>query len=150
MEEKEKLNMTEGSLWDKILIFALPIAATGILQQLFNAADVAVVGQFVSKQAMAAVGANSSVVNIMVTLFVGISLGANVVISRFTGRKDMDSVEKAVHTAILVSLISGIFVTIFGELIARGLLELMTVPEDVMGSALSQGLSDRNAGDSAV
>lgn len=136
MEEKEKLNMTDGSLWDKILIFALPIAATGILQQLFNAADVAVVGQFVSKQAMAAVGANSSVVNIMVTLFVGISLGANVVISRFTGRKDMDSVEKAVHTAILVSLISGIFVTIFGELIARGLLELMTVPEDVMDMAV--------------
>ncbi len=136
MEEKKKLNMTEGSLWDKILIFALPIAATGILQQLFNAADVAVVGQFVSKQAMAAVGANSSVVNIMVTLFVGVSLGANVVISRFTGRKDMDSVEKGVHTAILVALISGIFVTIFGELIARGLLELMSVPEDVMDMAV--------------
>ena len=87
--------MTHGSLWDKILMIALPLAASGILQQLFNAADVAVVGQFVGKEAMAAVGANAPVVNILITMFTGISLGANVVISRYTGRKDKENAENA-------------------------------------------------------
>ena len=111
---KTKVNMIEGSLWDKILKFALPLAMSGILQQLFNAADVAVVGQFSGKEAMAAVGANSPVVNIMITLFTGIALGANVVISRYTGRRDRESSEKAAHTSILVALISGLCILLAG------------------------------------
>ncbi len=133
---KKKMDMTTGSLWDKILLFALPVAASGILQQLFNAVDVAVVGQFVGKQAMAAVGANASVINIMVTLFIGISLGANVVISRYTGKGDHETVEKGVHTAILVALISGFALTIFGEFAAPKILTLMNIPSDVIDMAV--------------
>ena len=128
--------MTHGSLWDKILLIALPLAASGILQQLFNAADVAVVGQFVGKEAMAAVGANAPVVNILITMFTGISLGANVVISRYTGRKDKENAENAAHTAILVAVISGFFILVLGQCIARMILEMMSVPSDCLDMAV--------------
>lgn len=132
----KKIDMTHGSLWDKILMIALPLAASGILQQLFNAADVAVVGQFVGKEAMAAVGANAPVVNILITLFTGISLGANVVISRYTGRKDKENAENAAHTAILVAVISGFFILVLGQCIARITLEMMSVPDDCLDMAV--------------
>lgn len=132
----KKIDMTHGSLWDKILLIALPLAASGILQQLFNAADVAVVGQFVGKEAMAAVGANAPVVNILITMFTGISLGANVVISRYTGRKDKENAENAAHTAILVAVISGFFILVLGQCIARITLEMMSVPSDCLDMAV--------------
>lgn len=132
----KKIDMTHGSLWDKILLIALPLAASGILQQLFNAADVAVVGQFVGKEAMAAVGANAPVVNILITMFTGISLGANVVISRYTGRKDKENAENAAHTAILVAVISGFFILVLGQSIARMILEMMSVPSDCLDMAV--------------
>ncbi|MCI7723917.1 MAG: MATE family efflux transporter [Erysipelotrichaceae bacterium] len=132
----KKIDMTHGSLWDKILMIALPLAASGILQQLFNAADVAVVGQFVGKEAMAAVGANAPVVNILITMFTGISLGANVVISRYTGRKDKENAENAAHTAILVAVISGFFILVLGQCIARITLEMMFVPDDCLDMAV--------------
>lgn len=132
----KKNDMTHGSLWDKILLIALPLAASGILQQLFNAADVAVVGQFVGKEAMAAVGANAPVVNILITMFTGISLGANVVISRYTGRKDKENAENAAHTAILVAVISGFFILVLGQCIARITLEMMSVPSDCLDMAV--------------
>ena len=132
----KKIDMTHGSLWDKILMIALPLAASGILQQLFNAADVAVVGQFVGKEAMAAVGANVPVVNILITMFTGISLGANVVISRYTGRKDKENAENAAHTAILVAVISGFFILVLGQCIARITLEMMSVPSDCLDMAV--------------
>lgn len=132
----KKIDMTHGSLWDKILMIALPLAASGILQQLFNAADVAVVGQFVGKEAMAAVGANAQVVNILITMFTGISLGANVVISRYTGRKDKENAENAAHTAILVAVISGFFILVLGQCIARITLEMMSVPDDCLDMAV--------------
>ena len=132
----KKIDMTHGSLWDKILLIALPLAASGILQQLFNAADVAVVGQFVGKEAMAAVGANAPVVNILITMFTGISLGANVVISRYTGRKDKENAENAAHTAILVAIISGFFILVLGQCIARMILEMMSVPSDCLDMAV--------------
>ncbi len=132
----KKIDMTHGSLWDKILMIALPLAVSGILQQLFNAADVAVVGQFVGKEAMAAVGANAPVVNILITMFTGISLGANVVISRYTGRKDKENAENAAHTAILVAVISGFFILVLGQCIARITLEMMSVPSDCLDMAV--------------
>lgn len=132
----KKIDMTHGSLWDKILMIALPLAASGILQQLFNAADVAVVGQFVGKEAMAAVGANAPVVNILITMFTGISLGANVVISRYTGRKDKENAENAAHTAFLVAVISGFFILVLGQCIARITLEMMSVPDDCLDMAV--------------
>lgn len=132
----ENMDMLQGSLTDKILAFALPLAATGILQQLFNAADVAVVGQFAGKNAMAAVGSNSPVIGLLVNAFVGIALGANVIISRFTGQKNTEGVQKAVHTSLVFAVLSGFALTLFGELIAPFLLRLLSVPEEIFPLSL--------------
>lgn len=125
------MDMLRGSLWDKILLFALPIAFSSICQQLFNAADVAVVGRYAGTAAMAAVGSNSALISLIVNLFVGLSVGANVVISNYIGRGDHDRVSRAVHTSIAVALISGVFLLVFGQVAARLLLGWMGVPEDV-------------------
>lgn len=134
--QAENMDMLQGSLMDKILKFALPLAATGILQQLFNAADVAVVGQFAGKNAMAAVGSNSPVIGLLVNAFVGIALGANVVISRFTGQRNDEGVRKAVHTSVVFAVISGLALMILGEGIAPFLLRLLSVPDDVFPLSL--------------
>lgn len=128
--------MLEGSLADKILMYALPLAATGILQQLFNAADVAVVGRFVGKEAMAAVGSNSAIIGLFVTFFIGISLGTNVVIAHAIGRGDKDEIHKAVHTSLLVALVAGLFLTVIGEILAPKILMLTGVPEEVFGMSV--------------
>lgn len=135
--KKRELDMLHGTIGRKTLIFALPLAVTGILQQLFNAADIAVIGQFCGKKAMAAVGSNSPVVGLMVTCFIGISLGANVVISRYTGRGDKKSITRGVHTSIIMALIFGICVTVIGELAAAPLLHLLSVPDEIMDMALT-------------
>ena len=129
---RRDLDMTHGSLADKILLFALPLAATAILQQLFNAADIAVVGHFVGEAAMAAVGSNGAVINLMVNLFIGISLGTNVVISQYTGAENTEGIRKAVHSSILVALIGGVVISLFGELFAINILHLLSVPADVL------------------
>ena len=100
---KRQLDMLHGSIWNKLPLFAFPVAATAILEQLFNASDIAVVGNFTGAGktvAVAAVGANSSIIALIVNLFVGIALGANVVIANAIGRDDREAVEKAVHTSI--------------------------------------------------
>lgn len=125
------VDMTSGSLGKKILFFALPLALTGILQQLFNSADSIVVGRFASKTAMAAVGTNSAVISLIVNLFVGVSLGANVVIARFTGQKDEDAMSRGVHTAVLISVIFGLIAAGIGEAIASPILHAMGVPAEV-------------------
>lgn len=96
MARSKEMDMLNGPLGMKILRFAIPLAATGILQQLFNAADVAVVGQFAGTTAMAAVGSNSPIIGLMVNLFVGVSLGTNVVIARFIGQENKEGVKHAV------------------------------------------------------
>lgn len=121
---------------DKIILFVLPLAATGILQQLFNAADIAVIGRFVGKNAMAAVGSNSPIIGLLINLFVGISLGANVVIARLIGQKDEKGVNRAVHTAIVVAVLSGLAAAVFGEIIVAPLLHFMGVPPEVYDMAL--------------
>ena len=100
--------MLRGPIWSKIPRFALPVAATAILEQLFNASDIAVVGNFTgdaSTAAVAAVGANSAIIGLIVNLFIGIALGANVVIAHAVGHGDRDTVDKAVHTSVLLSLL---------------------------------------------
>ena len=124
--------MLEGSLWDKIIVFALPIALTGILEQMFNAADVAVLGRFVGTEAMAAVGNNVPIVGLIVTLFLGLSLGANVVIAQYIGARRLKEASRAVHTALALSILAGIGVTLLGELFAAPLLSLLDVPDAVM------------------
>lgn len=140
VKKKRQLDMLHGSIWDKLPRFALPVAATAILGQLFNASDIAIVGNFAqtdSTIAVAAVGANSSIINLIVNLFLGIALGANVVIAHAIGQKDRETAQKAVHTSILISLIGGVLVTILGELIAAPLLGMLNVPEDVLPEALA-------------
>ena len=128
--------MLHGSLGDKIIRFALPVAATGILQQLFNAADIAVIGRFVGKEAMAAVGSNNSLIGLMVTMFSGIAMGANVVIARSTGQGNKEGIQKAVHTSILIAFVGGLIMTLIGELLARPILHWMGVPQEIFGEAL--------------
>ena len=129
--------MLHGSLMDKLLLFALPLAATAILQQLFNVADVAVVGQFVGKEAMAAVGSNSAIVNLIVNLFNGIALGSNVVIAQAIGKGEKKNISRVVHTSILFAVIAGLIMTGLGEIFAPHILEATSVPEDVMQMATS-------------
>ena len=129
-----KLDMLHGSIWDKLLRFALPVAATAALGQLFNAADVAVVGNFASGSrtaAVAAVGANGPIINLILGLFIGIALGATVVIANAIGNNDRKSAQNAVHTSMVMAVVGGIIVAIIGELIAGSLLNLLQVPEDV-------------------
>ena len=135
LNKKITMDMTHGSLWNKILMFALPLAASSILQQLFNSVDTAVVGRFASSQALAAVGSNSSLISLMINLFIGISLGSNVVIARYIGEKSEKNIHAAIHTAILVAIISGFFVMIAGQFIAKPVLLLMGTPEDVIDLA---------------
>ena len=133
---KNTMDMTHGTLWNKILIFALPLAASSILQQLFNSIDTAVVGRFASSQALAAVGSNSSLIALMINLFIGISLGSNVVIAHYIGQRSEKNIQAAIHTAIVVALVSGIFVMIFGQFIAKPVLSLMGTPDDVIDLAV--------------
>ena len=126
-----ELDMLNGTIGDKTLRFALPLAATGILQQLFNAADIAVVGQFVGKNAMAAVGSNAPVINMIISLFIGISIGANVVIASFTGQKNDKAVQKSVHTALTFSFLCGVVLALLCELFTDKILGLMSIPDDV-------------------
>lgn len=132
---KSVSNLTQGSIWDKIILFALPLAATSILQQLFNSADIAVVGHFAGKEALAAVGSNASLINLLINIFVGLSVGANVVIARYLGQGNHKRVNDAVHTAILIAIISGIFIGCVGIFAARPLLKLMSAPDDIIDLA---------------
>ena len=104
-KQSVKMDMLHGSLFDKMLMFAMPLAACSILQQLFNSVGTAVVGRFASSEALAAVGSNSSVIALMVTLFSGISLGSNVVIANYIGQNDTKRIPRVVHTAVSLALI---------------------------------------------
>ena len=133
---KREIDMLSGSLWDKILVFAIPLAITGILQQVFNAADIAVVGRFVSADAMAAVGSNGPLVGLMVNLFVGISLGTNVVIAQYIGHGDREGVRRAVSTSIIAALVGGVLFVVLGEVIAVWMLGLLSVPAEIFDMTL--------------
>ena len=126
------MNMLSGSMWDKILLFALPLAASSILQQLFNSADVAIVGRFAGKQALAAVGSNGPIINLLVNIFVGLSIGSNVVISRYIGQGNENRIRRAVHTSILLAVLSGLFVAVLGILITKPMLSAMSTPSDII------------------
>ncbi|MBR0309106.1 MAG: MATE family efflux transporter [Mogibacterium sp.] len=123
--------LTEGTIVDKVLLFALPLMITSMLQQLFNATDVAVVGRFASKEAMAAVGSNAPIVSLLVNFFVGISVGANVLIARNIGAKNIQKAKSAVGTAMAAALASGVIVAVIGNVIAVPLINLLGVPPEV-------------------
>lgn len=135
-KKSRQMNMLEGSLYDKILLFALPLAASSILQQLFNSADVAVVGRFAGSQALAAVGSNGPVINLLVNIFVGLSVGANVVVAKYIGQRKEDKIQDAVHSAMLIAIVSGFFLLFLGYFLAEPLLKMMSTPDDVINLAI--------------
>lgn len=124
--------MLHGPLLGKIVMFALPYAATGILQQLFNSVNVFVVGRFDSSHAMAAVGATTFLINLIINLFLGVSVGANAVIANNIGRRDPQAVHRAVSTTAALSLIGGAILLVVGLLVATPLLRLLGTPADVI------------------
>lgn len=127
--------MTEGSLWKSTLLFALPIFLSGLLQLFFNAADTIVVGRFAGQEALAAVGSVGSLNALLVNIFLGLSIGANVIVARAIGAGDYKNVHSAVHTSITVSMICGVLLAFIGYFAARPLLLLMGTPEDVIDLA---------------
>ena len=132
---RHEIDMTEGPILPKILAFSGPLILTGILQLLYNAADVIVVGNYAGHEALAAVSSTGSLINLLVNVFMGLSVGASVVIARYYGGRDVVSLRKAEHTAMTMALIVGVAVGIFGFLAARPMLQLMDSPEDVIDGA---------------
>lgn len=130
-----EMDMCNGPLLGKILLFAIPLMLSGILQLLFNAADIIVVGRFVGHQALAAVGSTSSLINLLVNVFIGLSVGTNVLVANYYGAKKEDLVSQTVHTSVLTSLICGTLLIVIGVLLAGPLLSLMGTPDDVLNQA---------------
>lgn len=130
---KYEIDMVNGSIMDKLISFALPLMISGILQLAFNAVDIIVVGQFSGSKSLAAVGSTTALINVFVNLFMGISLGANVLAARFYASGKDEEMSKTVHTAIMIALISGIVMGVVGVIFARGALEIMGTPDDVIG-----------------
>ena len=127
-----RMDMVSGPLAGKLLVFALPLMLSSLLQLLFNAADVVVVGRWAGPEALAAVGSNTALINLLVNLFVGFSVGANVVVARDLGAGREEEARKSVHTSVTLALFSGVFLTLAGTLLARQLLVWTSSPADVI------------------
>ena len=130
-----EIDMCNGPLTGKLLKFAVPLMLSGILQLLFNAADIVVVGHFAGHQALAAVGSTGSLINLLVNVFIGLSIGTNVLVANYTGAHQEKAVSETVHTSILLSLLCGTFLIFFGIILAKPLLSLMGTPDDVISQA---------------
>ena len=129
---KYEIDMCNGSILDKLVSFSIPLMLSGILQLLFNAVDIIVVGQFTGNEALAAVGSTTALINVFVNLFIGISLGASVLAARFYATGQEKEMSETVHTSITLALISGIAMGIIGVIAAKGALELMDTPDNVL------------------
>ena len=127
-----EMNMCEGPLFWKMVTFTLPLVCSGMLQLLFNAADTIVVGRYAGKEALAAVGSTSSLINLLVNMFMGLSVGANILISRYYGAKKEEEIRETVHTSITVAAAAGVVLAFAGNIFAKPLLLLMGSPEDVV------------------
>ena len=132
MLKRSDINMTEGPLLKSVILYTLPIIFTGILQLLFNAADLVVVGRFRGSVCVAAVGSTGALINLIINMFIGLSVGAGVTVAQAKGAGDGKEMHKAVHTSILTALIGGVILTAVGIVFAGDLLELMDTPEDVL------------------
>lgn len=130
-----EIDMCNGSLMDKLISFSLPLMLSGILQLMFNAVDIVVVGRFAGSQALAAVGSTTALINVFTNLFIGVSLGANVLAARFFASEREKEMSETVHTAIALAIISGIIMTFIGLIFSRVALELMGTPDDVINQA---------------
>ena len=127
--------MCNGTIMDKLISFSIPLMLSGILQLMFNAVDIVVVGRFSGSQALAAVGSTTALINVFTNLFIGISLGANVLAARYYAAGKTKEMSETVHTAIALALVSGVVMAVIGVVFARGALEIMGTPEDVIGKS---------------
>lgn len=134
-KNKFEIDMCNGSIMDKLISFSLPLMVSGILQLAFNAVDIIVVGRFSGSQALAAVGSTTALINVFANLFIGISLGANVLAARFYAAGKDREMSETVHTSITLALISGIMMAVIGVLLAKWALEIMGTPDDVIGQS---------------
>ena len=129
---KYEIDMCNGTIMDKLISFSLPLMLSGILQLMFNAVDIIVIGRFSGSQSLAAVGSTTALINMFTNLFIGISLGANVLSARFYAAGKDKEMSETVHTAITLALISGIIMVFVGLIFAKPVLELMDTPDDVI------------------
>ena len=130
-----QIDMTEGPIFGKLLKFSIPLILSSILQLLFNAADVVVVGRFAGDNSLAAVGSTGSLINLLINLFMGLSVGTNVVVANYFGAKKKTELCDTIHTAVLVSIISGLILTVVGVLGAKPILTFMQAPDEVLNLA---------------
>lgn len=137
MSSKNQINMTEGSIFGKLLQFSIPLILSSLLQLLFNAADIVVVGRFAGDNSLAAVGSTGSLINLLINLFMGLSVGTNVVAANYfgAGKEKARELKDTVHTAILISIYSGVILTVVGVFGAKIILRLMQAPEEVLNLA---------------
>ena len=136
MKKSYEIDMCNGPLLGKLLLFTLPLMLSGILQLLFNAADIVVVGKFTGSQALAAVGSTGALINLFVNVFIGFSIGTNVLVAQYFGARDEKNVQETVHTSILLGMIGGILLIALGILFAKPMLVWMGTPDDVLSQAV--------------
>ena len=136
MKKSYEMDMCSGPLLGKILVYAIPLMLSGILQLLFNAADVIVVGRFAGHESLAAVGSTSALINLLINVFIGLSIGANVLVAQYFGAGKEKEVQDTVHTAITISLICGLALVFLGIFAAGPLLKIMGTPDDVLEKAI--------------
>ena len=134
--KKYEIDMCNGSILKKMLLFAIPLMCSSMLQLLFNAADIVVVGRFAGDNALAAVGSTTSLINLLTNLFVGLSIGANVLVAQYYGAKKEKDLQETVHTSMLISIYSGVFLTIIGIVAVRQILTWMSAPPGVLDLAV--------------
>ena len=126
-----EMDMCNGPLFPKIIAFAVPLILSGILQLLFNAADIIVVGHFAGRESLAAVGSTTALINLMINVFVGLSIGANVLVAQYSGAQKHKDLEETVHTAMMIALAGGILLIFIGVCFSGPMLTLMGTPDDV-------------------
>ena len=127
-----EMDMCSGALFPKIVAFAVPLILSGILQLLFNAADIIVVGHFTGRESLAAVGSTTALINLMINVFVGLSIGANVLVAQYSGAKKLKDLEETVHTAMMIALAGGFLLIFVGVFFSGPMLGLMGTPDDVL------------------
>ena len=133
--KKQSVDMTQGSISGHLIRFAVPMLIGQVFQQLYNTVDSVVVGQFVGKEALAAVGSTGNIINALIGFFSGLSMGAGVIISQSFGARDSRGVHDAVHTSLLLTLLASVVCTALGLFAAPLMLEMMDTPADVIGEA---------------
>ena len=136
MTKKHEIDMSTGSLLPKLIKYTIPVMLSGLLQLLFNAADLVVVGRFASSDALAQVGATTAIIHLIVNLLIGLATGTNVIIARYYGAKDAKGMSETVHTTMVLAIIGGLIIGFIGTVFARPLLTKMGTPPEILDGAV--------------